>query len=625
MREEIRQNKIVKGKYRVLSLIAHGGMSTIYLADHVNTGELVALKIIKDDLKSDRSAKARFLREVHNSRSLKHRNIVEVMEGDEENSEFFMVLEYMDRGTLHAVLKKIGTVPWPFAVFALIEVCSGLYYTHRQENIHRDMKPENLMLNSQGVVKIADFGISKSFEATAMTKEGEILGTPAYMAPEQIVGNPVNAKSDIFSCGVILYELLTGNNPFYENQIHQTAMRILHFSPPLVHTKDSMIPKELSTLIQKMLEKDPSHRPGSILEVKSQLQEILKLSPTPISQAYFKNFINAPAKWKVDIEARLAEYRRRELVEKKTLDEIKTRVEGFQAALEIIDVVRYGPANKELLQLLGDFLRRWKVILPNRIDANLQELTQRYESQPSKTLLMRLLHLHELSGNTLSTVRYLGHMREERPEDLFVLEKIYLQLMQLKKLIAKFFHIDDESSRATLRASIGLTENDELVEKAEQEINRTLQSAARPSVWANRALWATVGVQGLLLLGLLVPGSPLRLVLTNGIMNSGVANAPQHDLALPQDEHAFQVYERYLTTTVRNEQVRKAYLNLMMLAADKQDEDRFLRVVKEFTALFPGDTGIAKTLDVSRGLPVQQQMEMLLPLLRLSVENSNRK
>jgi serine/threonine-protein kinase len=258
--------------YRLEERLGAGGMGLLYRATDLTLKRAVAVKLLARQLVSDETAKARFVQEARAASALDHPNIATVYDIGEEDGELFIVMALYDGETLKQRLEK-GRLPVDEAVAILRQVVLGLDSAHRAGIVHRDIKPANILKTSGGTVKILDFGVAKLLgESQAqMTQAGEAMGTVLYMSPEQLGGKPVDARSDLWSVGVLAYELLTGASPFQTDSSAATAARILHDEPSSL-TAVPGVPDWLALLVSQLLRKNPPERPQSAREVLRRLE-----------------------------------------------------------------------------------------------------------------------------------------------------------------------------------------------------------------------------------------------------------------------------------------------------------------------------------------------------------------
>ena len=294
------------GSYKILSLLGAGGMGEVYLAQDGKLDRKVALKFLPEELQQDSTARKRFLREAKSAAALDHPFICHIHEVGEAEEKSFISMEYVQGETLKEKLVE-GPLPLKNALQTAVEVAEALEAAHKNDIVHRDLKPSNIMLTSDGHVKVMDFGLAKRVTpaegeeqeiTTALTKQGSTLGTVPYMSPEQVRGQEVDTRSDIFSFGVVLYEMLAGVNPFSKSGHMETAKAVLSdTAPPLTrYTED--IPTLLQHTVKKMLAKEPDQRYQSIHEVRTNLSELIVTSgesevsaevpaAAPVQRSYF--------------------------------------------------------------------------------------------------------------------------------------------------------------------------------------------------------------------------------------------------------------------------------------------------------------------------------------------------
>jgi len=279
--------------YKVIEKIGQGGMGEVYLAQDTALDRKVALKFLPEELQQDSTARKRFLREAKSAAALDHPYICHIHEVGEVEGTSFISMEYVQGETLKDKLGK-GPLPLKDALEKATEVAEALEEAHSQGIVHRDLKPSNIMLTPQGHVKVMDFGLAKQVTAvegeeqeitTALTKQGSTLGTVPYMSPEQVRGQRVDTRSDIFSFGVVLYEMLTGVNPFKRDTSVDTSHAILGETPPPLTRYTEDIPVLLQHTVKKMLAKEPDDRYQLIHDVRTDLavliHEIEEVSATP--------------------------------------------------------------------------------------------------------------------------------------------------------------------------------------------------------------------------------------------------------------------------------------------------------------------------------------------------------
>lgn len=258
-------------RYDVLGEAGHGAMGNVYKARDRETGEIVALKLLKPEIASDEAMVARFKNELLFARKITHKNVCRVYEFNRVDGVAYTSMEFVEGESLRSVLNRFGGLPLRKAVGISLQICSGLKEAHAQGIVHRDLKPENVMIDSHGDVKVMDFGIARSMEAvTKLT--GTMIGTPAYMAPEQVGGKAVDFRTDIYSLGLMLYEIFTGAQAFQAENAVAVALKQMRESPAPPHEVDPTIPVGIERAILKCIEKDPAKRFQSIAELEAALR-----------------------------------------------------------------------------------------------------------------------------------------------------------------------------------------------------------------------------------------------------------------------------------------------------------------------------------------------------------------
>lgn len=275
------------GPFVVEAPIGRGAMGEVYRARYEKTGQPVAIKMVPPEMSHDPKLVARFERELNILRKLRHPHIVQSYGAGRHGTLRFYAMEFVDGGSLLDVLKERGAVPWEDVVRYGKQVCEALQYAHEQGIIHRDLKPANLLLTNDGTLKLSDFGIARDNDATALTAAGRTVGTYAYMAPEQIKGNPpISHKTDLYALGCVLYELLSGQPPFEGRTPVELFYQHLEKKPERVMLRAMECPVWLNAVVMNLLEKDPEKRPFDAGAVVQALDEVMEkvASQTSLSQ-----------------------------------------------------------------------------------------------------------------------------------------------------------------------------------------------------------------------------------------------------------------------------------------------------------------------------------------------------
>ncbi len=262
---------VIAGRYEVLERVAEGGMSTVYRARRSEDGAVVALKLLREQYAEDREFVERFAREARSAEALSHPNVVRVFESGRDGDVYYIAMEYVDGPDLRAYLKRFGRLDPADASRIAVSVCEALEYAHRQGIVHRDVKPQNILLAPDGTVKVADFGIARALAAVTITEPGVVMGTVQYMSPEQARGAGVGRASDIYALGVVLYEMLTGRLPFEGESHISIALQHLHGVVPPPRSVQPDVPVRLEGIVMKAMAKRAEARYQSSREMSDDL------------------------------------------------------------------------------------------------------------------------------------------------------------------------------------------------------------------------------------------------------------------------------------------------------------------------------------------------------------------
>ena len=267
-------SQVIAGRYELKQTVGTGGMSTVYCAFDTLLERNVALKILHDQYGGDAEYVERFRREARAVAQLSHPNIVTVIDRGEEDGKQFIVFELVDGENLKELVQRGGPLPVRRVLELGLEVGRALAFAHAQGLVHRDVKPQNVLLNGDGRAKVTDFGIVRSLDAVGQTETGTVLGTSHYIAPEQARGERVDAQTDVYSFGVVLHELLTGDVPYPGDNFLSVAMKHVNDPVPSVLDIRPDAPIRLASLIERCLAKQPSDRPASMDEVVAELEAV---------------------------------------------------------------------------------------------------------------------------------------------------------------------------------------------------------------------------------------------------------------------------------------------------------------------------------------------------------------
>ncbi|WP_202614881.1 serine/threonine-protein kinase, partial [Elioraea sp. Yellowstone] len=265
------------GKYRIIAAIGRGAAGTVWRATDPVIERTVAIKTIKLDHAGDQEAAeeiARFKREAQAAGRLSHPNVVAVYDYGEQDGLAYLVMEHVEGGSLKGLLDKGERLPLKEVARVMDELLAALAHAHEKGVVHRDIKPANVMLTRSGQVKVTDFGIAR-IESSTMTQAGTVLGTPAYMSPEQFRGEPVDPRTDVYSAGVVLYQLLTGDKPF-EGSFTAIMHKVLNVEPPRPSEISGAVPPPLDAVVAKAMAKRPQARFESAAAFRAALAEAIR-------------------------------------------------------------------------------------------------------------------------------------------------------------------------------------------------------------------------------------------------------------------------------------------------------------------------------------------------------------
>ena len=272
---------IIKGqkindRYEIIRSIGEGGMANVYLAEDTILNRKVAVKILRGDLANDEKFVRRFQREAISASSLSHPNIVEMYDVGEDDGKYFIVMEYVEGKSLKSLIKKRGGLTLPETLDIMLQLTDGIACAHNSYIIHRDIKPQNIIILDDGRVKITDFGIAQALNRHELTETNSVMGSVHYLPPEQANGTGTTIKSDIYSLGIVMFELLTGKVPFKGENAVEIAIKQMKDPMPSVREYKENIPQSIENIILKATAKNPKNRYDSVLEMKEDIKTALR-------------------------------------------------------------------------------------------------------------------------------------------------------------------------------------------------------------------------------------------------------------------------------------------------------------------------------------------------------------
>ena len=278
----------INDRYEIEKLIGEGGMANVYLAHDTILDREVAVKVLRGDLAGDEKFVRRFQREALNASSLSHPNIVEIYDVDEDDGNFFIVMEYIEGKTLKQLIRKRGVLTLPETIDIMLQLIDALAVAHDSYIIHRDIKPQNIMIKESGLVKITDFGIATALNSAQLTQTNSVMGSVHYLPPEQASGKGSTIRSDIYSLGIMMFEMLTGRVPYKGDSAVEIALKHIKEPLPDVRKLNPVVPQSVENIVLKATAKNPKNRYRDVREMAEDIKTCMDEDKIDVPKITFK-------------------------------------------------------------------------------------------------------------------------------------------------------------------------------------------------------------------------------------------------------------------------------------------------------------------------------------------------
>jgi len=401
-------------KYKIKKTIGTGGMASIYLAED-RGGKEVAIKEILPQISKDEEFIKRFVREIKIMQSLQHPNILPIYDACLGPEKYYIVMPYLSGGTLKELSAKVQKIPMDFSIYILQQIIKALEYAHHKGIIHRDLKPSNIMFSGDGNLYLTDFGVARASTLTQLTQTGEILGTPGYMSPEQVLGIPIDYKSDYFSFGIICYEILTGINPFITDNPITTMKKIVEFYPPGPMDLNPSIPTFIENIILKLLKKDPKERPENGFEVIEEFLSYWKEKEAGNLKEDFIKFLKNP-------EEEIKKYQEKEAFEhKEKAKEMLSKNENKTLVYwHIYQAYQLNPQDLEAFQIFENLKASLGEIKVQK-DPVIERLEEKWRQNPENVnVLIKLGKIYKSKKDYLNLLKIYNRLERLNIKDPYL-------------------------------------------------------------------------------------------------------------------------------------------------------------------------------------------------------------
>jgi serine/threonine protein kinase len=399
--------------YDIKEVLGAGGMATVYRAFQRSADREVALKILSPHLAGDEAFVARFQREIRSCAALTHPNIVRIFDYGDEAGMHFMATEVMDRGSLRDALIEHGKLPVPIALKFMEHLLRGVGHAHKQGMVHRDLKPANLLLSSEGALKLADFGIAKSETDETLTRAGALFGTPAYMSPEQAFGRAIDSRSDLFSCGTIFYELLTGESPYQADTAAAALLRVSRANPVPALLSCPAAPPLLLDVLARLQTRDT--------EARWQTAEDALVALHPLLEAIDRHWPDLVRRFTEDPKRTMAQVNQEHAaleLERARFFLAEQPPAAFAAATATYLASVLDEKSAPARALLDKLSQHHGFFFGESTDARVHDAERaRLEDPRAPGLLRRLSDLYRASGNPFAAGLWLREYLAVRPQD----------------------------------------------------------------------------------------------------------------------------------------------------------------------------------------------------------------